>query len=38
MRVHSVAEWERLMTPANFGRLRAVDAARRTGAAVYLEG
>lgn len=37
VRVHTVAEWEALMGPAASARLRAVDRARRTGTAAYLE-
>ncbi|MDD9380621.1 NUDIX domain-containing protein [Streptomyces sp. ZAF1911] len=37
VRVQSVREWEALMTPANFARLREIDAARRTGTVAYME-
>ncbi|WP_424215227.1 NUDIX domain-containing protein [Streptomyces sp. BI20] len=36
-RVLSAREWEPLMPPAGFARLRAVDGARRTGITAYLE-
>ncbi|MFG2334899.1 NUDIX domain-containing protein [Streptomyces sp. NPDC048604] len=36
-RVHTLAEWERVMTPRNFQRLAHIERARREGAAVYLE-
>ncbi|MFD5148485.1 NUDIX domain-containing protein [Streptomyces sp. NPDC058401] len=37
VRVHSVREWEALMSPSNFARLREIDAARRTGTVAYME-
>lgn len=37
VRVHSLAEWEEMMTPRNFARLKVVDAARRDGRVAYLE-
>ncbi|MEU3405371.1 NUDIX domain-containing protein [Streptomyces sp. NPDC006670] len=37
LRVHTLAEWEPIMGPAKFERLRRVHDARRTGNAVYLE-
>lgn len=37
VRVHSMAEWEEMMTPRNFARLRVIDAARRDGRVAYLE-
>ncbi|MGW1773988.1 hypothetical protein [Streptomyces sp. NPDC002104] len=37
VRVHSVREWEALMSPVNFARLREIDAARRTGTVAYME-
>ncbi|MFE2289494.1 NUDIX domain-containing protein [Streptomyces sp. NPDC059443] len=36
-RVLSVDEWEKIMSPANFGRLGVIDRARRSGVAAYLE-
>ncbi|MEV7724928.1 NUDIX domain-containing protein [Streptomyces sp. NPDC087917] len=35
--VHTVAAWERLMTPTGFRRLREIDSARREGRVAYLE-
>ncbi len=35
--VHTVAEWEAIMTPGNFARLAVIDAARRAGTVAYLE-
>ncbi|MEV7673869.1 NUDIX domain-containing protein [Streptomyces sp. NPDC000963] len=35
--LRTLEEWEREMDPAEFGRLAAVDRARRTGTPVYLE-
>ncbi|GAA3286700.1 NUDIX hydrolase [Streptomyces lavendulae] len=36
-RVRTLAEWERIMPPHSFARLKAADDARRTGGVAYLE-
>ncbi|MFE2549724.1 NUDIX domain-containing protein [Streptomyces sp. NPDC059355] len=36
-RLHTVAEWEAIMTPRNFARLKEIDAARRAGTVAYME-
>ncbi|MBD0708305.1 MULTISPECIES: NUDIX domain-containing protein [unclassified Streptomyces] len=36
-RLLTLAEWEREMTPREYGRLAGIDRARRTGIPVYLE-
>ncbi|MGW0900525.1 NUDIX domain-containing protein [Streptomyces goshikiensis] len=37
VQVHSLEEWRAIMAPANFDRLRVIDAARRAGTVAYLE-
>lgn len=37
VRVHSMREWEAVMSPSNFARLRGIDAARRTATVGYME-
>ncbi|GAA2624450.1 NUDIX hydrolase [Streptomyces spororaveus] len=37
VQVHTVEEWEEIMLPVNFARLKAVDNARRTGTVGYVE-
>lgn len=37
LRVHTLQEWEDIMAPGNFARLKATDDARRTGTVAYLE-
>ncbi|MEU9857262.1 NUDIX hydrolase [Streptomyces sp. NPDC047974] len=37
VRVRTLEEWEREMTPLNFARLHAIDTARRAGTVAYLE-
>ncbi|MEV7525842.1 NUDIX domain-containing protein [Streptomyces sp. NPDC091371] len=37
MRVETVEEWEKAMTPVGFARLKGIDEARRTGKVAYFE-
>ncbi|MFJ8164298.1 NUDIX domain-containing protein [Streptomyces sp. NPDC096136] len=37
LRVHTLGEWQQIMHPDGFARLRAADTARRTGTVAYLE-
>ncbi|MFJ3876717.1 NUDIX domain-containing protein [Streptomyces sp. NPDC090077] len=37
LRVHTLEEWEGIMTPSGFARLKATDEARRAGSVAYLE-
>lgn len=37
VQVHTLEEWEAIMTPRNFDRLREIHAARSAGTVVYLE-
>ncbi|MFE2283865.1 NUDIX domain-containing protein [Streptomyces sp. NPDC059443] len=37
VQVHTLEEWEEIMSPVNFARLKVVDHARRTGTVAYLE-
>ncbi|GAA0286907.1 hypothetical protein GCM10010302_26540 [Streptomyces polychromogenes] len=37
LRVHTLEEWEEIMSPASFARLQAADNARRSGTVAYLE-
>ncbi|MFD9411563.1 NUDIX domain-containing protein [Streptomyces sp. NPDC059989] len=37
LRVHTLEEWEGIMTPVGFARLKATEEARRTGTVAYLE-
>ncbi|QES57208.1 NUDIX domain-containing protein [Streptomyces venezuelae] len=37
LRVHTMEEWKEIMSPVSFTRLKAADAARRTGTVAYLE-